>query len=406
MKNATIGVLIVLTALASTTPAAGDGFSHVVAFGDSLTDTGNVFSATSDSFVAGLMAIFFPDLDLPIPQAPYFEGRFSNGPVWVEVLNQRLGLSALSPSEEGGFNFAVGGAKTTSDNLANLIFPVDVENQVTAYLQSHTPTGDELFIVEGGANDLLSGGQTDVGIPTDLLIGFVDALSINGGRHFLVPNLPPLGKIPSEVGGNEEAILDARAAAFNNQLDLKLDLLELNRPDLDIIRADFFGGMQAILASLSAFGFTNLTDEAYDPVAGTIVPNVDEYLFWDDIHPTARAHTFLGNLAADAVLAEPLGIVGDYNASGDVEIGDLNLVHFNWNDDGGFLTSDWIDQRPPAGSTVGLDALNGVLFNWGNMATVATVPEPTGALLSFGVVLMATYTQRRANRRMPWRRRN
>jgi hypothetical protein len=54
-------------------------FDHIVVFGDSLSDTGNA-------------------------------GRFSNGPVWVEQLAARLEV-ALRPTQAGGLNFAIGGAR-------------------------------------------------------------------------------------------------------------------------------------------------------------------------------------------------------------------------------------------------------------------------------------------------------
>ena len=59
-------------------PAA---FSGIVVFGDSLSDTGNFFLASGGA-VAG---------------PPYFEGRFSDGPVWVEVLaeGERVAGSSL-----------------------------------------------------------------------------------------------------------------------------------------------------------------------------------------------------------------------------------------------------------------------------------------------------------------------
>lgn len=47
-----------------------------------------------------------------VPESPpYFRGRFSNGPVWVEDLADRLALD-LEPSLQGGTNFAFGGAET------------------------------------------------------------------------------------------------------------------------------------------------------------------------------------------------------------------------------------------------------------------------------------------------------
>lgn len=57
-------------------------------FGDSLSDTGNLFQKT-----AGLLP----------PSPLYFNGRFSNGALSVEQLAQSLGLSLSSST-----NFAIG----------------------------------------------------------------------------------------------------------------------------------------------------------------------------------------------------------------------------------------------------------------------------------------------------------
>src|SRR5262245_13726292 len=86
------------------TDAIAGSFSKVFVFGDSLSDTGNAFLATGKT----------------IPQSPpYYQGRFSNGPVWVEM----LGYSA-KPFLAGGTNFAFGSA-TTQDLLLQVgIFSV------------------------------------------------------------------------------------------------------------------------------------------------------------------------------------------------------------------------------------------------------------------------------------------
>ncbi len=70
-------------------------FDEFIVFGDSLSDTGNVFIS----------------LGVP-PSPPYFDGRFSNGPVTVEHVADQLGFPALLPSIIGGTNFAWGGAET------------------------------------------------------------------------------------------------------------------------------------------------------------------------------------------------------------------------------------------------------------------------------------------------------
>jgi phospholipase/lecithinase/hemolysin len=48
-----------------------------------------------------------------------------------------------------------------------------------------------------------------------------------------------------------------------------------------------------------AFGFTNVTQPAL--VGNSVVPNPDNYLFYDDIHPTRRGHQILSDLAVQSV---------------------------------------------------------------------------------------------------------
>src|SRR6516164_3574154 len=71
-------------------------YSNLIVFGDSISDTGNGFLFTGGVATA----------------PPYFDGHFSNGPMWVEVLADRLGLPAPAPSLGGGTNYAFGGAET------------------------------------------------------------------------------------------------------------------------------------------------------------------------------------------------------------------------------------------------------------------------------------------------------
>ena len=84
-------------------PARSQNFDNVISFGDSLSDTGNVFAFIGE------------------PPPPYFQGRFSNGPVWTELLAGGAG-SMNSPFQgtgvTGNVNLAFGGART--DLLANL----------------------------------------------------------------------------------------------------------------------------------------------------------------------------------------------------------------------------------------------------------------------------------------------
>ena len=120
---------------------------------------GNVFRATAAA----------PGSAIPV-SPPYFRGRFSNGFMWIEDLANTLGLQ-ITPSLDGGTNFAFGGAQTGFDVQAlfqkdpGIVIP-SLRTQVTAYrttlldptLTDPTRTrrapADALYVVWGGANDL------------------------------------------------------------------------------------------------------------------------------------------------------------------------------------------------------------------------------------------------------------
>ncbi|MDZ4862057.1 MAG: SGNH/GDSL hydrolase family protein, partial [Gemmatimonadota bacterium] len=136
-----VGALVI--ALVS---AQASAYSALYVFGDSLSDTGNVFAATGGTN----------------PPPPYFNGRFSNGPVWVETLSTNLGLGAVNPSLLGGKNFAWGGA-TTGGTPPPAIPGTSLTQQVAGYLVGVGGVADAsgLYVVWGGGNDVRAGNITN-----------------------------------------------------------------------------------------------------------------------------------------------------------------------------------------------------------------------------------------------------
>ncbi|HET6184316.1 MAG TPA: SGNH/GDSL hydrolase family protein [Acetobacteraceae bacterium] len=99
-------------------PASSGPFSAVYAFGDSLTDAGNVSLATLGT--------------VPV-SPPYVSGHFTNGPVWAQDGAQDLGMPAPQPSLAGGTDFAYGGAQTGS-TPAHTANPTDLVGQYAQFL--------------------------------------------------------------------------------------------------------------------------------------------------------------------------------------------------------------------------------------------------------------------------------
>jgi hypothetical protein len=109
-----------------------DHYTGLVAFGDSLTDTGNRFAATGGT-------------DPTSP--PYDAGRWSDGPIWVEHLAAGLGLPAPTPSALGGTDYAAANAVTALSGYAHN-GSANIGTQVTAYLSQHPVVdGDQLFVI-------------------------------------------------------------------------------------------------------------------------------------------------------------------------------------------------------------------------------------------------------------------
>jgi phospholipase/lecithinase/hemolysin len=279
---------LLAAALAALTqaPAAAGPITGVVSFGDSLTDTGNAFIGTGGA--------------IP-PSPPYFAGRFSNGPVWVEYLAGRLGVPAPAPFLAGGTNYAVGGAES-GGGFSPLGAP-NLLTQVALYLGAgHVPAPDTLFTVWVGANDFLNAGQTNPAVPVSNVSTAIGTLAAAGATRFLVPNLPDLGDIPGSLPLPPEAraALNALSAEYNEGLLFELGMLELVL-GVEIDLLDVAGVYRAVRADPAAYGFTNVTTAALDDG----VLDGAGYLFWDDLHPTTAGHLLLGDRAFAAVVPEP-----------------------------------------------------------------------------------------------------
>ncbi len=257
--------------------------SGVTSFGDSLSDNGNAFSVTGGT--------------VP-PSPPYFNGRFSNGPVWVENVISGFNLSATSN------NFAFGGATTGTANTTNVALP-GLTTELDGFLQT-TPTVDpnRLFVVWAGANDYLGGGQTNPTVTVGNLTTAVQRLTGAGATKLVVPNLPDLGRIPAGVANPaQSAGFSQLSAGHNTLLSASLQNLAQSNPNLSITPVDLAGLFNAAITNPGRFGLTNVTQPCLDPTTGAVCATPDTFLFWDALHPTAAGHRLIGAYALDTLRA-------------------------------------------------------------------------------------------------------
>jgi phospholipase/lecithinase/hemolysin len=336
-------------------------FSEIVVFGDSVEDTGNVFSR----------------FRMP-PAPPYLEGRFSNGPVWVERLADRLDVVALRPSERGGTNYAWGGATTGSIRGDLSDFVDDIDIQVDKYLSEKTPGGDELFVLSGGGNDLYQ-GQTDVEHIVQFQKNHLSKLASAGAKSFLVVNVTRLaGDLSPQV---------------NTLLSAELNRLRDANKNLTIYELDLASLFDAVVANPASFGFVDATSPACrDCGNGTVrnpmnvVPTPDKFLMWDDVHYTSAFHQILGDTAFQLLMPQPPALDGDYNADGMIDAADYVV----WRQGLGtsYTQTDYDVWRAHFGKTAGGGAVE-ALSGWSASAepSSAGVPEPAAWMLLLTAML-------------------
>lgn len=281
-----LSIILPPEALALSTSSNPQNFDNIYVFGDSLSDDGNAFNYTSGQ--------------VP-PSPPYYQGRFSNGPVWVEDLAVDLGLTPNPLT-----NFAVGGATTGSTNTINSNLPGLQQEISTFTTVNSTADPSSLYVIWAGANDFLGGNVTDPTIPINNLSTAVTSLANVGAKNIMVVNLPNLGSTPgTNTNSQISNSLNTLTAVFNSELATSLNSLGKSE-NINIVDLDINSFENNIINNPTPYGFTNVTQSCLDTSNLTVCSNPSSYLFWDSLHPTSAANQLIGNFAYTTLTSIPV----------------------------------------------------------------------------------------------------
>ncbi|CAK4075725.1 SGNH/GDSL hydrolase family protein [Vibrio sp. 16] len=265
--------------------------NRVVAFGDSLSDTGNLFNGSQ---------WVFPNRN------SWFLGHFSNGFVWTEYLAKEKSLPL--------YNWAVGGAAGTNQYVAL----TGIYDQVTSYLtymkmaKNYDPS-QTLFTLEFGLNDFMNYNREVSDVKADLssaLIRLKDA----GANHLIMLTLPDATKAPQFKYSTPKEIEKVRAkiVEFNQFITEQAELYK--QQGMNIALYDAYSLFESMTSHPQQHGFENATDaclninrsSAADYLYSHSFTNEcalygsDKYVFWGVTHPTTAAHKYI----ADNIIAE------------------------------------------------------------------------------------------------------
>jgi len=276
-----LAILMLGGNLASARPPEAP-FSQIWVFGGPLEDTGNFASVIGD---------------LP---PPFYQNRFCDGPLAVEILAEQLGLT-LKPSLHRvgpvqGNNFS------SVDGLASGAGPQDLHGQIDAYFGTTGNRADAnaLYYVIIGGNEVVGAARERDNAKAFALVNAavrakeraIYRLVAAGATTLLVPNFidisitPQIRALGLAARGHQMSLL------HNRLMEQMLDRVE-RRLDFLLIRDDFREFADETLQAAGFLRFTNITDSCLEKLPlGEC--DFSRFVFFNDLFPTHRAHQLWG----------------------------------------------------------------------------------------------------------------
>lgn len=302
MRPFRVSMAATAVALALASGNASAQFTNAYFFGDSLTDGGS----------------FKPVL-------PPGTGLFTTnpGPVWSQLVAQHYGLNAI-PADQGGTNFAQGGARVTDlpgvPDAPPTGSATPIATQVAQLVGAGPLDRGALYAVWGGANDVffqlgaLGAGaitpaqlQANVANAAGNLVRQVGTLDAGGARYVVVFNLPDIGTTPFGVASGQGAQISAISSLYNTALIGGLDAL-----GAPTIRVNTFALLSEVIANPAAFGIANVTAPACGTTPSLLCTSANlvtrdaasTFLFADGVHPTTAGHAIIAQ-AVESMIEGP-----------------------------------------------------------------------------------------------------
>ena len=279
---------------------------RLVIFGDSLSDQGNLFELYNER--------------VPV-SPPYWQGRFSNGPVWADKLSAHYTIK----------NMSQGGATLVDYKKYSLAltyrYITHLGEEISEFLKNDQFLPTDLVIIWMGGNDYATFKWVS---PRDRqraireLYLAILRIKHKGAKQVIVINLPDIAETP-RVKDSDAELFHRITLDHNHRLVTTLT----GKLPPDFLRIfDAFTAFKDILAAPNEFGLVNTDTPCYTggiwrhhqeigsdntddpitwlgrqltPLVFSSFPHYREgsackkHLFFDDLHPTTLAHDIIAN---------------------------------------------------------------------------------------------------------------
>jgi len=264
-------------------------YSRIFVFGDSFSSTSKTWELTNQSW--------------PI-SPPNYQGRFSNGKIWVDYLQELLDIPIES--------LAYGGATTNNSFVqgytgayANISVP-SVSDQIYQLFSRTNLTlildPFAVFVVEGGANDFYYSPNvngSEVAIST---VSNMETLYALGVRRFFIPNIGPLYLQPYYLHLNVDVLVNS-IQEHNVALVSNIRAFRRRHPDANVVEWNLVDAFSQIYTKPFLYGYLNIDSPCinstsyYNVSQYTLCTLPNTYIFWDQFHFTSSVHNLLAQNA-------------------------------------------------------------------------------------------------------------
>ena len=225
--------------------------------------------------------------------------------------------------------------------IVGKLIPPSLGLTTQAYLLEHQIVSSEsVYFLFSGGNDYLNVLQFEANYDQLVMSKYIDnvldslaatvfKLDHAGAQHFVIMGLPYLGETPRYINTVNREVLNAATEQHNARLQQRIADWKDIYPQTDFLYIDMQAYLQKAIAAPEKFGFTNTRDACIDitfpmfnsfaksPFANNYVlqyaqvlqyhdarlatgeknyhvcSTPDSYLFWDEVHPSKRAHKYL-----------------------------------------------------------------------------------------------------------------
>ncbi len=224
--------------------------------------------------------------------------------------------------------------------IVGKLVPPSLGLAVQTYLMEYPKLSDEtVYFIFAGGNDYMNVLYLDENYNTEVMSAYIDNVILGvgnsisklakaGAKRFVVIGVPSLGEAPRNVQTGDRAVLNAAVSVHNERLKHLIPEWQALYPGSDFLYVDIGAYLNRILQHPEEYGFTNVSEPCIDVklpmyhaftaspfaknyvlryaqvlqykdksfVAGEtnyhVCAKPDNYLFWDEIHPTTRAHAY------------------------------------------------------------------------------------------------------------------